>query len=103
MGLFPKVIRVAAGPHDLGSGENRGDAFPELTVRSDAEPIMSGDEDFGGRWDPTTDGTGSESDVVVRNTPSVWFLPHPFVPSLNFAFRMRNTTAGMLLQIISSR
>jgi len=29
--LFPKVIRAGAGPHDLGSGGNRGCAFLELT------------------------------------------------------------------------
>jgi hypothetical protein len=73
MGLFPKVIRAGAGPHDLGSGDNRGDTFPELTVR----PMLNlrrDDEDLGGQWDPTTDDTDSESDIVVRNTPSVWFL-----------------------------
>ena len=38
-GLFPKVIRANAGPHNLGSGGNGGDASPELTMRSDAEPV----------------------------------------------------------------
>ena len=44
LGLIPRVIRAGAGPHDLGSGENRGNTFPELTSRYDAEP-MSVDED----------------------------------------------------------
>lgn len=43
-----------------------------------------------------------ESDVVVRNTTRM-VLPHPFILSLNFASRMRNTIAGMSLQIISLR
>jgi hypothetical protein len=69
--MFPKVIRAGAGPHDLGSGDNRGDAFPELTVRSDAESTMDTDEDFGGQWGLDTDDADSESDIVVRNTPYV--------------------------------
>ena len=59
LGMVPKVIRAGAGPHDLGSGENRGDAFPELTSRSGAEP-MSDDQDSGGQRDPTADGPSSE-------------------------------------------
>jgi hypothetical protein len=50
MPMFPKVIRAGAGPHDLGSGDNRGDTFPELMARSDAD---------------------LEPDIVVRNTPYV--------------------------------
>jgi len=75
--IFPKVIRAGAGPHDLGSGDNRGDAFPELVVRSNAELTM-GDEDLR-EWGPTTDATGSDPGIVVRNTPYVWLLPYHFV------------------------
>ncbi|KAF9781133.1 hypothetical protein BJ322DRAFT_254246 [Thelephora terrestris] len=64
MGLFPRVIRAGAGPHDLGSGESRGDTFPELTARSNAEPV-GGDQDPGGQWDPAT----NDPDTVVRNVP----------------------------------
>jgi len=103
MGLFPKVIRAGAGPHNPGSGDNGGDTFPMLTVRSDAEPTMSGDEDFGGQWSPTADDNGLELDVVVRNTPYVRFLPFPFISVLNLIIRMRNVTAGMPLQVIYSR
>ena len=67
--LFPKVIRAGAGPHDLGSGDNEGDTFPELTVHSGAEPIATGDEDLGGRQGPAADGDDSEPEVVVHNTP----------------------------------
>lgn len=67
LALFPKVIRAGAGPHDLGSGDNSGDTFPELPSRSDAD----GDEDLGGEWDLTTNDTDSEPDVVVRNAPYV--------------------------------
>jgi len=67
------LMRAGAGPHDLGSGDNKGGTFPELTARSDAEPTTSSDEEPGGHRDPTTDGTGSEPDIVVRNTSYVWF------------------------------
>ena len=101
--FFPKVIRAGAGPHDLGSGDNRGDAFPELTVRHGTEPATDGDDDLGGRWDPVTDDTSSEPGIVVRNTPYVWFLQCPSVSVLIFAFRMRNMTAGTPLRIMYSR
>ena len=64
--MFPKVIRAGAGPHDLGPGDNAGGAFPELAVQPDVEP---------------TDDTDLELDVVIRNTPDVCFLPHPFLRS----------------------
>ena len=76
---FPKVIRAGAGPHDLGSGDNRGGTFPELTVHeSDAEPMMDGDEDPRGQWGPIADDTDSEADAVIRNTPYVWLLSYHF-------------------------
>ena len=80
LAFFPKVIRAGAGPHDLGSGDNEGDTFPELTVQSNAEPTTSGDGDLGGEWDLTTDDTDPESGAVVRNVPYVWFLSSSFVP-----------------------
>lgn len=101
--MFPKVIRAGAGPHDLGSGDNRGDAFPELTVQFDAEPTTSGDEDLGEEWDPITDDTDSGPDAVVRNTPLVCFLPCPFILFMTLAPRMRDMIAGVPLRIMYSR
>ena len=67
----PKVFRAGAGPQDLGSGDNIGDTFPELTVHSGAETTTNDEEHLGGQSDVTTDGTGSEPFVVVPNTPCV--------------------------------
>ena len=75
--FFPRAIRAAAGPHDLGPGDNIGDTFPELAVWTDAEPTTSS-EDFGGQWGLTADATDFESDVVVRNTSYVGFSPSQF-------------------------
>jgi len=80
MPMFPEVIRASAGPHDLGSGDNRGDTFPELAVQYGAEPMVGSDGNLGDHWGPTADGTDSEPDIVVRNTPSVWFLSCPLTP-----------------------
>ena len=77
--LFPEVIRAGAGPHDLGSGENRGDTFPELAVQADDELITDDEEDPGAQLTPMTDDADSETDIVVRNTLLVWHLPsHKF-------------------------
>ena len=68
LGLFPKVIRAGAGPHDLGPGDNTGDTFPALTVQSGTE---------------ITDDIGVERDIVVRNTPNVWYQQCCIVLALN--------------------
>ena len=67
----PKIIRAGAGPHDLGSGDNRGETFPEVMARSHTEATTSDDEDPGGQSDLTADHSDSESVVVTRNTPRV--------------------------------
>ena len=74
LGLFPKVIRAGAGPHDLGPGDNTGGAFPELMVQSDAELMTSDEEDYGEQWALVTDDTGLRPDTVIRNTPYVWLF-----------------------------
>ena len=101
-GLFPKVIRANAGPHDLGSGENRGKVFPELTVLPDAKP-MSSDEGPGVEWDPATDETCSELNVVTRNVPYVRSFVCSSISALISASRMKNMTVGMPSQIMCSR
>ena len=78
LGIFPRVIRAGAGPHDLGPGENKGDTFTELTVRSGTQSI-SDNEDPGGQWDPTTNDTGSERDMVIRNVPYVRLFVCSFI------------------------
>jgi len=85
---IPKKIRAGAGPHDLGSGDNQGETFPELTVQSDAELTASDDEDLGRQLGPIT---------------PVWFLLYPSASTLKFASRLMNMTAGMRLQITYSR
>ena len=74
--LFPKVIRAGAGPHDLGSGDNTDDTFPDLLVQLDAESTLSSDDD------PEEEGedTDLEPGNVIRNTPSVWYSQRALFP-----------------------
>ena len=83
-GLFPKVIRAGAGPHDLGSGGNDGDMFPELTVQLDGQLAASGD-DFGEQWDPDPDDNNSELDIVVHNAQYVLSLSPSPLRALTFS------------------
>ena len=96
---FPKEIRAGAGPHDLGSGDNREGASPKLTVQSGAELTTSGNKGLGRQLGPITEGTGSEPGTVVPSTPLVWFLPYVFVSTLKISSRLRNMTAGIPLRI----
>jgi len=100
--LPPKVFRAGAGPHDLGSRDDIGETFPELTAQSNAEPATGGDDDPIGRSDLLMDDTDSEPIIVVRNAPYVWFLPCPFASTLTVS-RMGSIPIGMPLQIIYSR
>ena len=75
-GVIPDVFRAGAGPHDLGSGDNTGDTFPELLAQSDAEPTMGDDDDPG----EEREDADHWPDVVVRNTPHVWCLPRASFP-----------------------
>ena len=73
-----EAIRAGAGPHDLGSGENGGGAFPELAARSDAGP-MNEDED------------------------SVRFFACSSVSALIVTLRIKNMTAGIPSRTTYSR
>lgn len=101
-GLFPRVIKAGAGPHDLGSGDNERDTFPELTAQSDVDLSTSDDQHSRGQWVLTPDG-GLESDVVVRNTPYVRFPLISLSCVLIFTLRIRDMTAGVPLQIMYFR
>jgi hypothetical protein len=75
-GMIPDVFRAGAGPHNLGSGDNTGDTFPELLAQSDAEPTLDDDDDPG----EEREDADHWPNVVVRNTPHVWCLPCALFP-----------------------
>ena len=70
--MFPKVIKGAAGPHDLGPGNNRGKTFPELVVQSGTDPDIAPDRSDDSPTNPPTSVSNNESLLeVVHNIPSV--------------------------------
>jgi hypothetical protein len=91
--FFPVLIRAAAGPHDLGPGNNHDDTFPELMARQDPAPNH---ED-----DPTSGAEDVHSDP--NNGPNVWCSSWPLVHALIFDLRARGTTSLTSLRIMYSR
>ena len=75
--VFPKVIKAAAGPHDLGPGDNHDETLPELTVQSSSD---LGTE-FDGREDSTADHlssvTGHDSELETSHNVSSVRPPPP--------------------------
>ena len=94
----PKVIRAGAGPHDLGSGDNKGDTFPELAVQFDNVSVASAGDDPGGQPGSITEGTGSDPDTTTQNMLCVQFSPRPFVFPLKFLLRIMGSTTGISLR-----
>ena len=77
--MFPKIIKAGAGPHDLGSGNNRDETSPELMLESDSDSDTESDCS----WDSTSDYpdsvTSYESDLEIFHNVSSVCLPlsHP--------------------------
>jgi len=88
MPMLPKVVRAGVGPHNLGSGDNRGDTFPELAVQYDPGHTKSDDEYLGRRSVPTAGDTGSEEDYDHCK------LRIPGNPLLRVAARLLNPLNG---------
>ena len=69
MGFIPRVMRAAAGPDDLGSGQNHDSTFPELKTQThDVEQETVGSHE---RENSDSGDDGSEPKVVVSNAPDV--------------------------------
>jgi len=95
--MFPKVIKAGAGPHDLGSGDNHDETFPELTVQ------MSPDSDTGSdsSGDSTTDYSSSVTSYdsgleLFHNVSSVGRSPSLGLSVLTSPFRRRKTPSTSL-------
>ena len=79
---IPRVIKAAAGPHDLGpGGSHDGGSSLEMEYRSDSgsdiTPILFDDDGDGGSSSVTS--IESEPDTVIHNTTPVRSL-HRFFP-----------------------
>ena len=80
--MFPKVMKAAAGPHDLGPGKNYDETPSVLTIQSswdsDDECDSSGDSTTG----YLSSTTGHDSDLeLYHHVSSVWLAPPPVAGS----------------------
>lgn len=70
--MFPRVIKAAAGPHDLGSGNNHEETLPELTVQSSSDSDTGSDNSGDSTMDYSSSVTSYESELeVFHNASSV--------------------------------
>ena len=69
--VFPRVMRAAAGPHDLGPGAHDDEELPEVGAQSDSDSDSDTTSGFGDDDRSSVTSMDSESDVVVHNTVSV--------------------------------
>ena len=69
------VMKGAAGPHDLGSGQAHDSTFPELTAQSG--PNIEYDEPSDCEAQSLAPGDDcSEQDTIVDNMPNVRYSPN---------------------------
>ena len=89
---IPRVIRAAAGPHDIGpGGRNNGEEPSGVEYNSDTSSDIASSPFDDGRSDDRSSvtSTDSESDAIIHNTVPVGFfttssgpLAHPDWPSI---------------------
>ena len=70
--MFPRVIRAAAGPHDLGPGGHDDEGIPEVEAQSDSDSDSDTMSGFGDDDRSSVTSVDSESDIVIHNVTSVW-------------------------------
>ena len=76
---IPRVIKAAAGPHDLGPGNHDNEeSSSEMECSSDegSDIVLSQFDDDGSGDKSSITSIDSESDVVAHNTTPVRTLPH---------------------------
>jgi len=90
--MFPRVIKAAAGPHDLGPGNNHDGTLPELTVQSSSDSDTGSDSSGDSTTDYSSSVTSYESELeVFHNVSSVCRSPSPRLLTLTSPFRRRET------------
>ena len=78
---IPRVIKAAAGPHDLGPGGHNDEESPvgvQWNSDSSSDIVLSPFDDSRDDDGSSMTSIESESDVVIHNTAPVRSLPHLF-------------------------
>ena len=101
--MFPKVIKAGAGPHDLGSGDNHDEAFPELMVQLSSDSDTGSDSSGDSTTDYSSSVTSYDSGLeLFHNVSSVRRSPSLRLSVLTSQFRTKKTPS-MSLRDGSSR
>lgn len=99
--MFPKVIKAAAGPHNLGSGSNYDESLPELMAQSSSSSGTGLDSSGGYMTDDySSPVTNHEQELEVFHNPSSVF--HHSSPLANPYSLFRKKTRLISSQIMSS-
>ena len=75
--MFPKLIKAGAGPHDLGSGNNHDETFPELTVQSCPDSDIGSDSSGDSATDYSSSVTSYDSGLELFHNVSSVCRTHP--------------------------
>ena len=101
--MFPRLIKAAAGPHDLGPGNNYDETFPELTVQLSTDSETGSDSSGDFTTDYSSSVTSYESELeLFHNVSSVRHHPPPQLPVLTSLSR-RKKMHSMPLRNTSSK
>ena len=78
----PKVIKAAAGPHDLGTGGHDGEGSPLQAQDDSGSGSDVSSSSLGGDWDSsmgsvTSVDSESDNDTVIHNPTAVGYLSFP--------------------------
>ena len=68
--MFPKVIKAAAGPHDLDSGDDYDETLPELMVQSSSLSDTGSDSTGDSMMDDSNPVASHESELEPFNNAS---------------------------------
>jgi len=84
--MFPKVIKAAGDPDDLGPGSNHDESLPELMMQPSLDPGAG----FDSSGDSMTHHPSSHSELeLLHNVPSVCLSSPPQRPALTSPFRKK--------------
>lgn len=73
--MFPKIIRAAAGPHNLDSGDNQDGALPELAPQSSLDSDTGSDSSVDSMTDYSSSVTSYEQELEAFHNVATVFRP----------------------------
>ena len=99
--MFPKIIRAAAGPHNLDSGDNQDGALPELAPQSSLDSDTGSDSSVDSMTDYSSSVTSYEQELEAFHNVATVFRPSS--PPAHSYSPIRKKTLLTSSQTISSK